>query len=320
MRQALQQAHSSDSGRSPTLLSESKDDSIMVPEEAISPTEDSSSPSDNLIDRLCGMKPRMNSNGDGSTRYFGPTSSLHFTETPSSISSYGNGLLCNDIDFSKSIPEPLQHHLLDLYWSYQHSVLPVIHKEAFLAGLEPGHGPYFSRCLLLCILASGSRISTSPHVRSLSIPSDDADKNDRRPLLKAAEEALEKEIMSPSITTIQSLLLLSVIHCIQSNDSKGWMLSGNACRLVFDLGLHQDWTYLPATRLSAIDVEVRQVVFWGCFGLDRLWALYLGRPPFIKLTDVSTRKPDLNSRTWELRVSAAWVRLLDIAGQIGDRL
>jgi hypothetical protein len=44
---------------------------------------------------------------------------------------------------------------------------------------------------------------------------------------------------------------------------------GNACRLVFDLGLHQDWTYLSATKLSPVDIEVRQIVFWGCFNLDR---------------------------------------------------
>ena len=105
---------------------------------------------------------------------------------------------------------------------------------------------------------------------------------------------------------------------------------------MFDLGLHQDWAYI-STKLSHIDVEVRQVVFWGCFNLDRyvgctqtlcckslpvhrLWALYLGRPPFIKLTDVSIRRPDRDARTWDLRILAAWVELLDIAGQIGDKL
>ncbi|KAK3720891.1 hypothetical protein LTR37_003554 [Vermiconidia calcicola] len=207
-----------------------------------------------------------------------------------------------------------------MYWNYQHSVLPIVHREAFLNGMETGRGPYFSRCLFLCILASGARISSHPAIRKLAIPSEDDDKNDRRPLMKQAEDALEKEITNPGITTIQSLLLLSVMYCIQSNDSKGWMLSGNACRLVFDLGLHQDWTYLSTMKLSPIDVEVRQVIFWGCFNLDRLWALYLGRPPFIKLIDVSIRRPDMRAPTWDMRIFAAWVHLLDIAGQIADKL
>ena len=54
--------------------------------------------------------------------------------------------------------------------------------------------------------------------------------------------------------------------------------------------------------------------------MDRLWALYLGRPPTIKLADVSIRRPDRDARTWDLRIFAAWVQLLDIAGQIGDKL
>ena len=176
------------------------------------------------------MKRRMNSNGDGQSRYFGPTSSLHLTETPSSISNYAN-FSSSDINIEQGIPDALQQYLLDIYWSYQHPVLPCIHKEAFLAGMEAGRGPYFSRSLLLCMLASGARISARPHIRAMAIPTDEVESNERRPLLKQAEEALEKEITTPSITTIQSLLLLSVMYCIQSNDSKGWMLSGTITQL-----------------------------------------------------------------------------------------
>jgi hypothetical protein len=103
--------------------------------------------------------------------------------------------------------------------------------------------------------------------------------------MRLAEQAFENELKNPSITTIQSMLLLSVLNCIQSIDAKGWMLSGmsvssmpfslantclgNACRLVFDLGLHQDASYISETTLSAIDIEARQMAFWGCFNLDR---------------------------------------------------
>lgn len=190
------------------------------------PPEKEASPSDNLIDRLCSMKRRVSSNTDGQARYFGPTSCLHFTETPASITSYSQSIAESEIDLDKGIPEALQQYLLDLYWSYQHSVLPVVHKEAFLSGLQTGRGPYYSRCLLLSLLAAGARISALPQIRNLSIAVDDVDKELRRPLFKQAEEALEKEIINPSVTTIQSLLLLSVMHCGQSNDSKGWMLSG----------------------------------------------------------------------------------------------
>ena len=186
--------------------------------------------------------------------------------------------------------------------------------------MERGKGPYYSKLLLLCILASAARLSPDPCIRSLSMGCEDEAQRDKKSLFKQAEAALEKEISKPSITTIQSLCLLSILYCIQSNDSRGWMLSWNACRLIFDLGLNQDWSYLANHRLSPLDVEVRQTVFWGCFNLDRLWALYLGRPVYIKLIDCSTRRPDRNAGDWEFRIFAAWVHLLDIAGQIGDKL
>lgn len=222
LREALQQARGSETATSPTQRSDTTASSAdtngaLVRKESLPP--------DSLIERLCGNKRRLNSNPDGQTRYFGPTSSLHLTETPSSISSYAQGI-CTDVDLDKGIPEPLQHQLFDLYWTYQHSILHFVHKEAFLNGMEAGGGPFYSKCLHLCILASAARLSSDPQIRALSIPSEDDDRSARQPLMKQAEEALEKEITNPSVTTIQSLCLLSIMYCIQSNDSKGWMLSG----------------------------------------------------------------------------------------------
>lgn len=44
---------------------------------------------------------------------------------------------------------------------------------------------------------------------------------------------------------------------------------GDACRLAFDLGLHRDCSGLSSPSMNQMDLEVRQVVFWGCFVLDR---------------------------------------------------
>lgn len=56
-------------------------------------------------------------------------------------------------------------------------------------------------------------------------------------------------------------VFLDLIHLLKR--------AGNACRLAFDLGLHHDWSSLSASTLSALDMEARQVVFWGCFAFDR---------------------------------------------------
>lgn len=188
-----------------------------------------STSSESIITRLCGKRNRLNSGIDnGQSRYFGPTSSLHLTETVTSILGYCDNISRNGSEFEKEIPEAMQQYLLGLYWKYQHNVMRIIHKEAFLAGMEAGHGRYYSRCLLLCILVSGARISANPEIRALSIPSVDEDNVEKPALLKLAQEALDKELLNPSITTIQSLMLLSVMDCVQSNDVGGWLKSGES--------------------------------------------------------------------------------------------
>lgn len=192
----------------------------------------SSISSESIITRLCGTRIRLNSGVDGGhSRYFGPTSSLHLTESVASILSYCDTVSRNGSEFEKEIPEAMQQYLLGLYWKYQHNVMRIIHKEAFLAGLEAGRGPYYSRCLLLCILASGARISANPEIRALSIASVDEDNVEKPALFKLAQEALEQDLLNPSITTIQSLMLLSVLDCVQSDDMGGWLKSGEPRRL-----------------------------------------------------------------------------------------
>lgn len=181
---------------------------------------------ESLITRLCGARGRLNSTSEGQLRYFGPTSSLHLTESVTSIFRY-----CNDVakfgpDLEKDIPWAMQQYLLDLYWKYQHNLLLVVHKEAFLAGMNSKQSPYFSNCLLLCMLASAARISDSPDIRLLSIPAEEGTPSETPFLTKRAEEALEQELQNPHLTTISSLILLSVLDCAQSNDSRGWIRAG----------------------------------------------------------------------------------------------
>lgn len=220
--------------------------------------------------------------------------------------------------------------------------------------MRSGQCRYFSKALLYAIFACAARISDIPDVRALTVSTDDGTGRGEGYLFKKAMVLLEEELEHAGITTIQSLQLLGVIHCCQSADTKGWMESGNipiyplghcsdvvgrAIRLLFELGLHRDASELESTNLSQMDLEVRQVVFWGCFTFDRYvewwvrsdirsnligrnWALYLGRPYSIKLNDVSVPRPGCNTDTpsWDMLMSAAWTNLLEIVGHICDAL
>lgn len=120
----------------------------------------------------------------------------------------------------------LQNELLDLYWTYQHPVLQVVHKAAFLEGRATGQGQYYSELLLCCIFACAARMSDRAEVRALSLCADEIGDGEMPFFVKTATQLLEAELKRPATTTIQSLLLLSVMDCAQCNDTKGWRYAG----------------------------------------------------------------------------------------------
>ena len=76
---------------------------------------------------------------------------------------------------------------------------------------------------------------------------------------------------SPSIATVQALVLLSAHEAAVTRDSRGWLYSGMAMRLAVDLGLHLDTDiYVRVGKLSLREATVRQITFWGTYFLDRL--------------------------------------------------
>jgi hypothetical protein len=127
------------------------------------------------------------------------------------------------------------------------------------------------------------------------------------------------------VTTVQSLALLSAVHCRRGADTKGWLESGRACRLIFELGLHKDDTEFQSSRSSRLDFEVRRVVFWGCFTYERGWSVYLGRPSALNLEDITISPPSIlsdnaSSYSAELSILLAWTTIFTIVGDICNAL
>ena len=98
--------------------------------DASSTLSDMSNASDNMIVRLCGGQRQLNSDRVGRLRFFGPTSSLHLSEsvTSSVLTRESNGARGSH-QWQDYIPLELQGYLLDLYWKYQYQMVPIIHKE-----------------------------------------------------------------------------------------------------------------------------------------------------------------------------------------------
>ncbi|OAG35033.1 hypothetical protein AYO21_10820 [Fonsecaea monophora] len=324
--QSLVAASRTETSDSQALTAPTPTDAVSTNAKPPPDAESSSATEDSLISRLCGRQWKLNSDRGGQYRFFGPTSSLHLTESVSSSlvdNSYSAPFGGDDPRLQELVDRETQDYLLNLYWKYQDNVLRVFHKGAFLHDLERRRTRYVSKALLTCIFASAARISDRPAIRALALSTQDDSMDEKQPpLLALATRYLDDELMHPQLTTIQSLLLLSTSYCALSLDTKGWLITGNACRLAIELGLHFGTNKLSSPSLTDLDIEARQNTFWACIVFDRLWSVYLGRPCCFPLKDLGVRDPAYSrmERSWETDMAYAWATLLEILGHISDTI
>lgn len=259
-----------------------------VPSQCSVPSHDED---DNIISRLCGRQWKLNSDEEGQYKFFGPTSSLHLTESvSSSLASGCPHRLPEDTSVDGIIDHDTHLHLLDTYWTYQHTILQIFDREEFLEGLKKKQGKYYSKGLLYAIYACAARISDRPHLRAMVVPPlDDLNSQNEPPLVTIATKLVNKELERPRVTTIQALLLMSVIYCSLGKDTQGWLSAGKshmqsleipdsiahpydagvACSLAIDFGLHRYADNLTTSKMSERDIKVRQITYWGCLVFDR---------------------------------------------------
>lgn len=117
-------------------------------------------------------------------------------------------------------------HLLDIYWTYQHTILQVFDKEEFIEALKVRQGKYFSKALLYAVYACAARISDRQVLRAMVVPSQDDLSHNEPYLVAVAAKLVDQELQHPRITTIQALLLLSVIYSSLCKDTKGYISTG----------------------------------------------------------------------------------------------
>ena len=178
------------------------------------------------------------------------------------------------------VPTSLALHLLNVHWGRQHHTFLLTYRPAIMRDIQQ-HGPYSSPFLLNAIFACSSKFSEHAQAQQPFF----LDRCDQ--LL--AEHAL---LLSPTIPTVVGLLLLGSTYNARGETSKGWLFTGYALRMVYDLGLHLD---PQETSDNAEEIEIRRRVFWGAFICDKLQSLYLGRPPAINLRDCQVSRDLLDT-------------------------
>jgi hypothetical protein len=85
-------------------------------------------------------------------------------------------------------------------------------------------------------------------------------------------------LQASSIELVQGLLLMGRFYHGSLELNNCWTVVGLAIRMAQGLGLHLDASSFTS---DLIDQEVRKRVWWGCFVLDRVLSMKVGRPPTI---------------------------------------
>lgn len=184
-------------------------------------------------------------------------------------------------------PQILQCIKLFFVWQYP-DLNMFIFREAFLQEFfKPKHfNLYCSKSLILSICALGARMSDNDSIYLNSIN-----------YYNEAKNLLLNHLNYPTITSLQSFLLLSFYDIFNGSNSSGWMLSGNAIRMGFDLGfqLHPNSWFLKqkvSNYSKEIDNEIKSRIYWGTYLADHFISLLLGRPSLLKLNDATIPETD----------------------------
>ncbi|RDW65643.1 uncharacterized protein DSM5745_09382 [Aspergillus mulundensis] len=261
----------------------------------------------------------------GQQRYFGPTTNCHIYLDIASESEESRRQAREQWRRTQRVLSALSHesqeYLMRLFWKHYNSVIRVVHQEAFEAGRDAGGGPFYSGFLHICILAAGYRFADKqrPDMMRITLPG-------RESLLhREAKYMLDYEMERPGgLPSIAALLLLGDLEVGCGRDNAGWLYSGMAYRLCFDVGLHLDRS---GSGVSQSDIEIGRMTLWACVIFDRYWALFLGRPTALKPDDLEIYElsqqfdrlgssPPGSEKTLELQIYQALFELMEMGGKI----
>ncbi|KAK5216245.1 hypothetical protein LTR47_005411 [Exophiala xenobiotica] len=253
------------------------------PDQPVTEADNSNASSDLLVDQLSGRMGSLQIAEDGQLRFYGATSNLHILHNgPLSLSranfrSPDDGAdLLRGAGVGHPVEHDLEEHLLKLYFCWEDPSIHVVDESIFWRErrkcLSTNHvSSFYSEVLANAMCAIGATMTTRRYAH-LPEPLPDF-------FATRSKLLLDLEMDAPTLSTVQSLVVLSAVEAALTRDARGWLDSGMAVRLAVDLGLHLDPApYVQAGIISAEEEMIRKVVWAGVFIHDRMWSMYVGRP------------------------------------------
>ncbi|KAI9486731.1 MAG: fungal-specific transcription factor domain-containing protein [Benjaminiella poitrasii] len=237
---------------------------------------------------------------NGQVRYLGKSSGYYLLQNSKTyrngafhFANYGNRPRKRTTNRSENVdplelpPKDLSEHLIRLYFKHFYPFLPLFYKRQLFSTTDHPATEPVAPLLLNAIYAIASRISPDVRVRS------DPDSPDTAGdvFFDRAEKLLDESYDTPSISTVQALLLLASHQHGIMKSARAWLYSGMAFRMAQDLGLHRDCTHW---NISPEEGERRRRVFWCCYVVDRLASAMYGRASTFEERDCDTPFPSVD--------------------------
>ncbi|KAI2638355.1 fungal-specific transcription factor domain-containing protein [Xylaria nigripes] len=218
----------------------------------------------------------------GKFRFFDPVASNHLYASPDRNDSRESAEQIRRAErVIRSLTPKTHDYLMQNFWKYYNSVLQVVDRVAFEADRGSETPKFYSSFLHVIILAVGWRFADQDRcdIARMNLG------NGKSTLHREARYMIDLEFeRAMGITSVQSLLILGDLEYGAGRENMGWMYTGMAGRLAFDIGLHVDYSNLA---LQKHEVSIQRKVMKACVFQDRYWALYLGRSANIKVGDIA---------------------------------
>ncbi|KAF9869953.1 transcription factor [Colletotrichum karsti] len=229
------------------------------------------------------MKASLQETVDGSMIYHGPTSIFQNDIRDANASTSTSSRPSPFQGDRSSLTTQTMRLCLGLFFYWQYPLFMFIDREAFVAEFEdnPIDGDFCSIPLIYAAAAIGALMSKDLNIRGRA-----------QTFAEIAQHILTTEgLNAPRPTSVQALLCCGYYEIGQGNISRGWMFAGMAFRMGQDIGFQRDPKHWDSEEkpksLSPFpfDNEFRRRIYWGCFLADKIFSLFLGRPPFMYEND-----------------------------------
>ncbi|KAI0699412.1 fungal-specific transcription factor domain-containing protein [Cytidiella melzeri] len=191
-------------------------------------------------------------------------------------------------------PRDLADKLVEAYFSRFHFLAPIVDKPTFLSRYNHlmdnlGDAALARRETAFIALSNAVFACAAKLVEDPRLSVDGLD--DAGIGMVYYERALILQYISHAsmqVEHVQCFLLMSTFLCSVNCLPQAWIMVGQAVRISQDIGLHRSPRRL---LIPPIEKETRRKVWWGCYILDRMLALTLGRPLGIDDRDCDVELP-----------------------------